>query len=334
MNAPSYRDYYAILGVPRTADEKEIKAAYKKLARKYHPDLNPGDKSAEEKFKEIGEAHDILGDPEKRAKYDRFGDQWKQVSQAGYGPFHPAAQGGAAEFDLGAFGLKDLFESLFTDRGKTAGSKAAGEDIEFGLNLTLEESLRGCTKTLNLTVEDACTTCGGTGMSRNAKGSFDLGGSCRTCRGAGRIRTTQSVDVTIPPGVRDGQRVRVAGKGSAGTSGARGDLYLLVRLAPHPQFERDGADLTVDVPVPYTVAALGGDVKVPTLNGERTLTLPAGVQSGQRVRVAGQGLPGIGGRPAGDLYARIRISVPRDLSRRETELLTELARLRGHSIKR
>lgn len=333
MNGPRYKDYYKILGVSKTADEKEIKAAYRKLARKYHPDVNPGDKTAEEKFKEISEAHEVLSDPHKRAQYDNFGEQWKQFSQAGArpggGPF-----GGSApdvEFEFGGMGgLNDLFESLFGGRrGRAQRAAERGEDVEFGIDLTLEEAMRGVSKTLTLRVEDVCARCGGSGSTRTDRGRFDLGSLCPECRGSGRVERPRRVEVKIPAGVTEGQRIRLAGEGAAGATGQRGDLYLLVRIKPHPHYELQGKDLYTDVSVPFTVAALGGEITVRTLTGDRTLNVPPGVQSGQKMRIAGQGLPGKNGAKAGDLYARVRITVPKDLSPRERELLTELARIRG-----
>jgi molecular chaperone DnaJ len=328
MNGPRYKDYYAILGVPRTADEKEIKSAYRKLARKYHPDVNPGDKSAEAKFKEISEAYDVLSDPHKRSQYDSFGEQWKAFSQAGA---RPGAGAPNVEFDFGGFGnLNDLFESLFGGRqGRSERATREGEDVEYGLDVSLEEALRGATKDLTLRIEDLCSRCGGSGALREASGRINLGAVCPQCRGAGRIAATRKVMVKIPAGVTEGRRLRLAGQGAAGAGGKRGDLYLFIRIKPHPDFERQDSDLYVDVAIPFTVAALGGEVAVRTLTGERTLLVPPGVQSGQKIRIAGQGLPGANGQKAGDMYARLRITVPKDLSPRERELLKELARIRG-----
>jgi len=328
LNGPRYKDYYKILGVGKTADEKEIKAAYRKLARKYHPDVNPGDRTAEERFKEISEAYEVLSDPHKRAQYDSFGEQWRQFSQAGGSP-HAAGPDVGFEFNVPG-GLNDLFESLFGGRrGRTQRAAERGEDVEFGIDLTLEEAMRGVSKSLTLRVEDVCPQCDGAGTSRTARGRYDLGSICAECRGLGRVERPRRIEVRIPAGVTEGQRIRLAGEGAAGASGRRGDLYLLVRIKPHPDFELRGKDLYTDVIVPFTIAALGGEVTVRTLTGDRTLNVPPGVQSGQKMRVAGQGLPGKNGTKAGDLYARVRITVPKDLSPRERELLTELARIRG-----
>ncbi len=335
MNGPEYKDYYKILGVAQTADVKEIKSAYRKLARKYHPDVNPGDKSAESKFKEISEAYEILSDPEKKTKYEQFGDQWKAYSQAG----GRRRSGGTAttpnmgfEFEVGGPGINlgDFFEGIFgKGRGREQRAPERGEDVEYGIDLTLEEARNGATKNLRLTVEDICPQCNGTGMSQDSGGRFNMGAACPQCRGHGRIGSIRNVEVKIPAGVTEGQRIRLSGEGTAAPNGKRGDLYLLVRLKAHPVFKREGQDLTVDVPVPYTVAALGGEISVPTLNGNRTLPIPAGVQSGQRIRVSGQGLPARSGKTSGDLYARVKISVPKDLTTKERDLLKELAEMRG-----
>ncbi len=333
MNRPQYKDYYAILGIGRTADEKEIKAAYRKLARKYHPDVNPGDSSAEENFKQISEAYEVLSDPHKRAQYDSYGDQWKRYSQTDSraGATYTSPDAG---WDIGGTGgLNDLFDSLFGGfRNRSQRAADRGEDVEFGLDLTLEEAIQGVTKNLNLRMEDVCVRCGGMGMLRNARGSLDMGQFCQDCRGEGRVASTRRVEVKIPAGVNEGQRVRLTGEGAAGVTGKRGDLYLLIRIKPHEHYERQGNDLYIDAVLPYTIAALGGEISVKTLNGHRTLNVPAGVQSGQKIRIAGQGMPGLKGNRVGDLYVRIKISVPRDLSPKERQLLSELARLRGDKV--
>jgi molecular chaperone DnaJ len=339
MDPHKYKDYYSILGVSRTADEKEIKSAYRKLARKYHPDVNPGDKSAEEKFKEISEAHEILSDPHKRSQYDRFGEQWKMYSQAGAqgDPFAGARAGaGTTSYtvNLGEESLQDLFESLFggwNNRSERAAKN--GEDVEYGIELTLEEAVNGTSKRYEVTVEDVCPRCGGSGTTRDQRGHYNMGTACPECRGHGRVRSTRRGEVTIPPGVTDGKRIRLAGQGAAGSSGKRGDLYFVVRIKPHPSIERQGNDLYVDVSIPFTIAALGGEVVVRTLTGERTLQVPPGVQSGQKIRISGQGMPGLKGHKVGDMYARVRVTVPRDLSPRERELIGEVAKIRGDMVK-
>lgn len=341
MNGPAYKDYYKILGVSRTADEKEIKSTYRKLARKYHPDVNPGDKSAEEKFKDISEAYEILSDSKKRDQYDHYGEAWKQYSRTGAGGGWPQGGGGTrsgpgdVEFDFGSVNFGDLFESLFGGRkGRQAGAPARGEDVEYGIDLSLEEAIHGTKKVLTLQVEDICPKCQGTGGVRDpASGSYKMGSLCPNCHGAGRIRHSRKVEVKIPAGVTEGKRIRLAGEGAAGSGGQKGDLFLLVRLKPHADFERVGNDLYTDMPVPFTIAALGGEVQVKTLSGERTLPIPPGVQSGQKMRISGQGLPASNSVRAGDLYARVKVTVPKDLSTREKELLHELAQARGTKVR-
>ncbi|MBC8139740.1 MAG: J domain-containing protein [Fibrella sp.] len=326
---PNYKDYYKLLGVEKNASEKEIKSAYRKLARKYHPDVNPGDAASENKFKEMQEAYDVLGEPDKRKKYDQFGDQWKAYSQAGTG-FPGGAGNGAypggfrVEYgggvDPSQFGdMNDLFASLFGDqmggarRGGAspfgAGMRQApqrGADTEANLTITVEEAYSGVTKSLNIS-----------GESR-----YDLN------RGANGDNVGKRVEVKIPAGVAEGQKIRVSGQGIPGAAG-NGDLYLIVRIAPSDTFERKGDDLYADVPVPFYDAALGGEVKVPTPKGTRlTMRVPAGVQSGQSLRLAGQGMPKLkSGGGFGDLYARIKVTVPKSLSERQTELLAELKTL-------
>lgn len=334
---PNYRDYYATLGVPKTASEKEIKAAYRKLARKYHPDVNQNDKAAEEKFKEVGEAYDVLSDSDKRSKYDRFGDQWKAYSQAGAQP--GGGFPGGFRVDHGSEGpmggmnagdLDDLFASLFGDqglggaggggRGRGAGNDPfaafrrqayegprKGQDIESTIRVTLEDAYHGATRSLTLQIPT---------------GRYDLG------KGGSNVET-RKVDVKIPQGVSEGKKIRLAGQGGPGQAG-NGDLYLTVQVAPHPTFERQGDDLLTDVPVPYTTAALGGEIRVPTMKGTYlTMRVPAGTQSGQKFRLAGQGMPKLGGGGHGDLFGRAKLTVPKHLSEREKELLMEIANLQA-----
>lgn len=312
---PNYKDYYAVLGVARDASDKEIKAAYRRLARKNHPDVNPGDKQAEDRFKEIGEAHDILGDPEKRRKYDQFGEQWKAFSQGG-GSAQSGYRTTTTGFGPGPGGLEDLFRSLFGDTGfSTAGfqepmgsgraRRPQGGDLETEVTITLEEAQRGVVRNLRLNIP---------------------GGRWNLDQGT-RQSDSRSLDVRIPAGIADGKKVRAAGQGSAG-----GDLYVVVRVAPHTRFERRDDDLTTEVSVPYTTAALGGEVQVPTLRGTNVkIRIPSGTQSGRTLRIAGQGMPHLKGEGAGDLLAKIRITVPTQLGERETMLLRELADLHGDS---
>ncbi len=293
-----YKDYYAVLGVKKDATEKEIKQAYRKLARRYHPDVNPGNKEAEEKFKEISEAYEVLSDPGKRQKYDRFGKDWARFEQGFGGPGGPGGfryeqyPGGGFDFDMGAGSFSDFFEMLFGPRG--AGARdIRGADVESEIQVTLKEAFEGATKSI----------------------------SVATMPG----EPPRRLEVKIPKGVDDGSRIRLAGEGAPGPTGKRGDLYLIVRMQPDPQFERKGDDLYRDVVVPFTTAALGGEIRVPTLTGSLTMTLPPGTQGTQTFRLSGQGMPRLRGGGRGDLYARIRISVPKNLTERQRELIRELA---------
>jgi DnaJ-class molecular chaperone len=293
-----YKDYYAILGVKKDAAEKEIKQAYRRLARKYHPDVNPGDKQAEEKFKEVSEAYEVLSDKEKRAKYDRFGDQWRRVEQdagpGGPGGFRYETFGDLG-FDLGGGGFGDFFEMLFGPHaGAGAGRIARGRDIEAEIEVSLEEAFDGTAKAFSIAAEPG--------------------------------QRPKRLEVKIPAGVREGSRIRLAGKGASGRTGQKGDLYLAVRMLPHAVFERKGDDLYRDVTVPFAAAALGGEVQVPTLKGMVKMTMPAGTQGAQVFRLGGQGMPRLNKPGRGDLFARVRVSVPKTLTSRQRELVEELAR--------
>ncbi|HEY8475813.1 MAG TPA: J domain-containing protein [Chloroflexota bacterium] len=303
------RDYYEILGVPRNASEKEIRQAYRRLARKYHPDLNPGDKTAEERFKEIGEAYEVLSDPEKRAKYDRYGHLWDRVAQgapgAGAGEEFVWQSGPRVDFDLGgAFGgLDEILRDFF---GRAAGGARTGwrttvaergEDVEVPVTVSLAEAFTGTQRIVNIP---------GAG---------------------GRPRR---LEVKIPPGVQDGSRVRIAGEGYPGLGGGPpGDLYLVVSVERDPLFERRGDDLYTRVKVPLYVAILGGEVEVPTPKGSRlALKIPPETQNGQVFRLAGQGMPRLTGGGRGDLYATVEVVLPTHLTERERELFRELRKLR------
>jgi len=361
-----FKDYYATLGVPKTATEKEIKQAYRRLARKYHPDVNPGNKQAEEKFKEISEAYEVLSDKDKRAKYDQYGEYWRQATKAGAegwpGGFTTQTGPGAPEFDLGG-GFSDLFETLFGGRTRTTTSRgrtrqAPGRDITHDIEVTLEEAYSGATRNLVLTVPEACPVCGGTGDQPGARRqtcptcrgtgrSSGIGGllgqdcetcggagtvaaeRCSNCRGTGSVERQRRLEVKIPPGVDEGSKIRLAGEGSPGVPGGpRGDLYLTVHVRPHPQFERKGDDLTVEVPITFPEAALGAEISVPTLTGRVKMKVPPGTQSGQSFRLAGLGMPRLRGSGRGDQYVKVKVTVPRNLAPREREIISELASLR------
>ena len=321
------KDYYGILGVGRNASDKEIKQAYRKLARQYHPDVNPGDKTAEEKFKRINEAYEVLSNPDKRQKYDQFGDQWQyadQFARAGrqQAPSWDFGQGGTT-FHFGADDLGSLFGDLFGAGTRSRRARPRrGRDIEYPIEITLEEAYRGATHTIALQTEEPCAVCKGTGRIQNV--------SCASCRGAGVVPSVKRLEVKIPAGVKEGSRVRVAGKGEPRYGGgASGDLYLVVSVKRHRLFERRGDDLYVDIAVPLTVAALGGEVQVPTLKGtELALKIPAETQNGRVFRLAGQGMPHLGSSARGTLFAKVNVVLPTKLSSEEKKLFEELAKLR------
>ncbi|HEY7863524.1 MAG TPA: J domain-containing protein [Thermoanaerobaculia bacterium] len=305
-----YKDYYKTLGVSKTASEKEIKAAYRKLARKHHPDMNQGNAKAEARFKEINEAYEVLSDPEKRKRYDQLGADWKTYARqprGGAGAW-PGGGGVRVEYDFGGggapSGFSDFFKTFFGGGGfgGFGGVEEAEEpfasvraaDVEHAVELTLAEVLKGATRTLAI----------------------------------GDGPKPRQVEVKIPAGVREGQRVRVAGEGAAGRGGKRGDLYLRVRLRPDPAFERKGDDLQTTVRVPLTTAVLGGEAQVPTLDGPVGIKIPPGTSAGQTFRLRGHGLPHLesgGGR--GDLLASLAVDLPKRLSAKEKELFEELRRL-------
>jgi molecular chaperone DnaJ len=342
--AVTYKDYYQILGVPKTADAKAIKQAYRKLARKYHPDQNPGNKAAAERFKEINEANAVLSDPDKRQRYDTLGPDWERYA-AGAGGFggQPGAQGpggyrvhvdqsgdlgGFSEFfrtifgDLGARGRP--FEDVeFDERGgpfRTSGRGRRGGDLETEVEISLEEAYAGTRRTVEFQELGVCGTCGGTGRQGKT--------ACPTCGGSGQLPRTNRVEVKIPAGVRDGSRVRAAGEGGAGVGGGtRGDLFLRVHVAPHPLFERREDDLHVELPIAVWEAALGAEVAVPTLRGKVSMKIPPETSSGRTFRLPGYGMPHLRGNK-GDQYVRVRIVVPTGLSSRERALFEELRSLR------
>ncbi len=340
----NYKDYYAILGVPKTAAEKDIKSAYRKLARKWHPDANPDNpKAAEEKFKDIQEAYEVLSDPEKRQKYNVLGSDWQRAATDASqqrarqpGPnAGPNVGGFNANFGNGS-GFSDFFDMFFSGmqgqpgqrpgapRGGSGASAGAqrGEDLETTLDLTLAESYAGGTKNVALQVDDLCSKCGGTGTERNRV--------CAQCGGVGRVMQTKRFDVTIPKGVREGQRIRLTGQGALGLhNGPRGDLYLIAHFPGDGTWERKGDDLYIDLPVSMYELILGGDVRVPTMNGEVTMTVPAGTQSNKLLRLAGKGMPKLKAAGFGDEYVRLIGQLPTNLSDKETKLFRELASLRN-----
>jgi curved DNA-binding protein len=326
--AVKFKDYYEVLGVARTASVDEIKKAYRKLARKYHPDVNPSDKTAEEKFKELNEAYEVLSDPEKRNRYDQLGENWK--AGADFTPPPDWAREGARRgFDFseifgegrGPSGFSDFFEAIFGGgRGARAGAGFAmrGSDVEAEISLTLEEAHRGVTRAIAIEVAERCPNCGGSGIKDKQ--------ICPTCRGRGAIRRPRSLEVNIPAGVRDGSVIRLAGQGEPGIGNTQaGDLLLRVRIRPHSLFSLIGEDdIQVELPIAPWEAALGAKVSVPTLDGQVEMTIPAGAQGGQRLRLRGQGLNRRRGE-RGDEYVKLKIVIPRGLSSTEKELFEKLA---------
>jgi DnaJ-class molecular chaperone len=322
------KDLYEVLGVKRDASDKEIRSAYRRLARKYHPDVNPGDKNAEEKFKEINAAHEVLSDPDKRKKYDKYGDKWEYADQIeemqrqqSAGDYFRRAQtnrAGGADFQWDTDGdLGDVFGNIFRQRPRRQSVKRKGEDIDYPLDLTLEEASNGTTRTLSMQVPETCTTCGGTGQV--------AGATCHVCQGLGSKIEAKRIEVKIPAGVQEGSRVRVAGKGQPGINGGpNGDLFLIISVRPHDRFERKGDDLDEDVSVPLTDAVLGGEVEVPTMRGRVMLNIPPQTQNGRTFRLAGLGMPHLNGSGKGDLYAKVRVVLPTRLTDRERKLFEEL----------
>jgi len=320
------KDYYSVLGVNRDASVKEIKQAYRRLARRHHPDVNAGDKSAEAKFKEINQAYEVLSDKDKRQKYDQFGDQWQyadQFARAGYqqAPFWNSGQGGGKRVQFEEFDLGSMFGDLFGSRASRRRSgPRRGQDLEHPVEVTLEEAYRGTSRTLSLQVEEPCSSCRGTGRIQNVR--------CSVCRGSGVLPSVKRLEVKIPPGVKEGSRVRLAGKGGAGQGGPAGDLYLLISVKPHRLFERQGDDLYEEIAVPLTVAVLGGEVQVPTLKGRVALKIPPETQNGRSFRLNGQGMPHLSDANRGDLRVKVNVVLPEKLSAEEKKLFEQLSKLR------
>lgn len=328
--AVKFKDYYAILGVSRTATEDEIKKAYHKLARQYHPDLNPGDAAAEDKFKELNEAYEVLSDAEKRQRYDDLGSNWQAGGDFTPPPGWSRGRTGFGDFDdrftSGRTGeFSDFFETLFGGfRGARAGPGFAmrGADVEAKLALALEDIQHGATRTLTLQAAERCPSCGGSGTQNERL--------CSMCHGAGVVRRPKTLNVHIPIGVREGSVIRLAGQGEPGIGKApAGDLYLRVHVLPHQLFAVVGDDdLQLDLPAAPWEVALGAKVTVPTLNGSVEMTIPAGSQGGQRLRLRGKGMPRQG-ESAGDLYVKLKIVVPSKLTEDERELFEKLAATSG-----
>lgn len=358
------RDFYEVLGIQKGASEDEIKKAYRQMAKKYHPDLNPGDKEAEAHFKEVNEAYEVLSDPEKKARYDQYG-------HAGVDP-NFGAGGGAYGADVDFGDLGDIFSSFFGGGGGFGGGRRAdpnaprrGSDAAASVMLSFEEAAKGCKKKVSVQRICTCPDCNGTGAKKGTspKTCPDCGGRgqvahnqrtpfgvmqtqstcsrcrgrgqivdspCPTCGGQGRIRRTEQVGVNIPAGINEGQVLNIPGKGNAGQNGgAAGDLQIEVSVRPHPLFERDGFNIWYEMPITYTQAALGAEVEVPTLDGKIPFTIKEGTQPGDVLRVKGKGIPYLNGRGTGDLLLKIVVEVPKGLNSEQKKLLQEFEATTG-----
>lgn len=348
------QDYYEVLGLSRGASADEIKKAYRRLAMKYHPDRNNGDKAAEEKFKAVGEAYAVLSDPQKKAAYDQYGKAGVDPNAAGgFGGF--GGFGGMGGFDN--FG--DIFGEIF---GGGAGRRTRrgpqvyrGNDISYGLEITLEQAVHGAKMDIRVPVWDLCSKCKGTGSKpgtgkkacSHCRGTGTINMSngflsvhqtcphchgtgevisdpCPECQGSGRIRNTKTLEIDVPAGINDGQRIRLSGKGEPGLNGGpAGDLYVQISVKPHEIFERDGDDLHADLPVSFATATLGGEVSVPTMDTETRITIPEGTQSGKVLRLRGKGVPNVRTRAKGDLYVHVYVETPVNLSAKQKKMLKE-----------
>jgi molecular chaperone DnaJ len=344
-------DFYEVLGVTRTADEKTVKTAFRKLAMQYHPDRNPGDHTAEVKFKEVNAAYECLKDPQKRAAYDRFG----------HAAFENGGPGGAGFSGDFTASMSDIFDNIFGDfmGGRRQGSRSGrerGADLRYNMEIVLEEAFSGKTAEIEVPTKivcktcsgsgakpgsspKVCTTCEGHGKVRAAQGFFSIERTCPTCHGrgevisdpclecngAGRSTEKRTLSVNIPAGIEDGTRIRLAGEGEAGLRGGpAGDLYIFLSIKPHEFFQRDGADIFCRVPVSMTTAALGGEVQVPTIDGGKTkVKVPEGSQTGKQFRLKGKGMPVLRSTRVGEMYIQVAVETPRNLTRRQRELLEE-----------
>lgn len=349
------KDYYEVLGLKKGASEQDIKRAYKRLASKHHPDKNQGSKEAEEKFKEIQEAYEVLGDSEKRAMYDQYGHQ--AFEQGGFG----GAGGGFGGFGGGGFGgFEDIFSEMFGGGFGGGGGRrqrvVRGDDLRYDIEITLEEAVKGVKKDIRIQTLAECDTCHGSGAEKGSKvetcphchgsgrirrqqGFFvteaacphchgtgkKIEKPCHTCHGDGRVHKTKNLSVTIPAGVDTGNQLRLSGEGAAGENGApAGDLYVVIHVREHEIFERDGSNLYCEVPISFTMAALGGEIEVPTLDGKLKLKIPAETQTGKLFRVRGKGVVSARGGYAGDLICRVVIETPVSLNEEQKALLRQL----------
>jgi molecular chaperone DnaJ len=362
--AQNKEDYYSILGIPRSAKDQEIKKAYRRLARKNHPDVNPGDKSAEERFKKIQEAYDVLGDSKKRAVYDQYGFYSENFREQQSGAQNRGFEGfnfsGMDFSESGQSSFKDVFSELFSGgfgRGRPAGP-AKGEDLEHHLNISFLESIKGLSTRMTLNRSSLCLSCERTGLDKSAGqqtcpkchgsgqeakahgfmrfstqcrvcgGTGHIGGRCKSCGGTGITAFQENITVRIPPGVANGYRMRVPGKGNAGRGGGpSGDLFLIITVRSHDFFRREGNDIACTVPITVTEAALGTKIEVPSIEGKTLLRIPPGTQSGQKFRLRGKGAPSLRGDIPGNQIVEVRVVVPKVADERSKEILRELARL-------
>jgi molecular chaperone DnaJ len=348
----SKRDYYEVLGISRTATEQEIKSAYRKLALQYHPDRNPGDKAAEERFKEAAEAYSVLADTDKRHMYDRFGHAG--LGGAATGGFDPTVFTGFEDILGGLgdiFGFGDVFGG-----GRRRGGPQRGADLRYDLEISFDEAAKGAETTIQIPRQERCETCSGSGAAAGSKpttcpqchgrgqlryqqGFFTVArtcGQCRgtgsvitkpcpTCRGAGRVGKERKLTVKIPAGIATGQRLRIAGEGEAGmVGGPTGDLYVVIHVQDHPFFQRDGNDLYCEIPLNFTTLALGGEIRIPTLEGDETFKVPDATQSGTSFRIRGRGMPDVTGAGRGDLIVTVKVITPKKLTKEQKRLLEQL----------
>ena len=350
------RDYYEVMGIPKNASEDEIKKAYRKLAKKYHPDLNPGDKNAEEKFKELNEAYEVLSDKDKKARYDQFG-------HAGVDPNFGGGPAGGSPF-TGGIDLGDIFDSFFGGFGggtrrQNPNAPRRGSDTEAVVNVSFEEAAKGCKKTVSFSKIDSCKDCGGSGAEKGtsaktcpqcggsgrvsvsqrtpfgvvqtSRGCDRCGGSgkviehpCKTCGGTGRVRRQKTIEVNIPAGIDNDQVLNVRGQGNAGQNGGpAGDLQVYVNVRPHPIFERRGNDVWCEMPITFSQAALGAEVTVPTIDGKVSYQVREGTQPGDVFKLRGKGIPYVNGRGRGDQYVQVTVEVPRNLTQKQKDVLKE-----------
>ncbi len=361
------RDYYEVLNVDKSASDADIKKAYRKLAKQYHPDVNPGDKAAEAKFKEVNEAYEVLSDSQKRAKYDQFGHAG--VDPNGFGGF---GGGGFGDFDFG--GIGDIFETFFGGSGmggrsgRNRNGPQKGQDLKYAMEIAFEEAAFGIEKEITINRAENCTTCGGTGSKPgtspsackhcNGTGQIQYKQStpfgqfvnvktcdvcrgegkiitnpCEKCSGKGKIRKSIKIKINVPAGIDDGQTISLRGEGEPGVKGGHaGDLYISIRVRQHPLFQRQGNDVVCEIPITFAQAALGSELEVPTLDGKVKYTMPEGTQTGSVFRIKGKGIPYIRGSGRGDQYVKVNIEVPKKLNEKQKAILKEFADAGGDDI--